>query len=218
MLGPTVLAAARSMRENVDVGGELAARISYIAWANLAVWCITLAVIAWHSQTSSRQVPAGTLLWRGERRRWLTTYAAGIGCSSAAVLLQRSPLEQYVGGVFLVAAVLATGQGAILLRWAVRSSRHTYRTEAILCEVRSGVGRAGIRLWERYVVIADTHAKLDETGAEVSHEAEDETQIHVMHRGERRLGAPLMLHFEGRWQQTGPLEAGGVEVVRALGR
>jgi hypothetical protein len=158
------------------------------------------------------------LLWLGEKRRWSITCAVGIGGSSAAVLLQQSPLEQYVGGVFLVASALSTGEGAILLRWAVKSSKHTYRTEAVLCEVRSGVDRAGIRLWERYVVIADTHAKLDETGSEVSHEAEEESHIHIMHRGERRLGAPLMLHFEGRWQQTNPLEAGGVAVVRNLGR
>lgn len=220
MINPTTRIIARTLGKDaevgVDVGANLATSISYIAGANVIMWCVTLAVLAWHSQASSRQVPVGTLLWRGEKRRWSITCAVGIGCASAAMLLQQSPLEQYVGGVFLVASVLATGQGAILLRWAVKSSKHTYRTEAVLCEVRSGVGRAGVRLWERYVVIADTHAKLEETASEVSHEAEDEQHIQVMHRGERRLGTPLMLYFEGRWQQTSPLEAGGVEVVRNL--
>jgi len=215
---PAMISAAANASRSAGEGGNLATSISIIAGANLLLWCATLAVLAWQSQASGRHVPVGALLWLGEKRRGLITCAAGVGGSIAAVLLQRSPLEQYVGGVFLVAAALSTGEGAILLRWAVKSSKHTYRAEATLCEVRSGVGRGGIRLWERYVVIADTHAKLDETGSEVQHEGEAEARIRIMHRGERRLGTPVMLHFEGRWQQTNPLEAGGVEVVRTLGR
>jgi hypothetical protein len=62
------------------------------------------------------------------------------------------------------------------------------------------------------------NAALHKTQHPSRREAENEQHINIMHRGERRLGTPWMLYFEGRWQQTSPLEAGGIDVVRTLGR
>lgn len=197
---------------------RLAAIVLYSAVANLILWGATLAGLAWRSQSKPPRVTPWYLLWYWEKRRWCVTSVMGIGCSITVVLLQQGIIEKYVGGVFLCGALLSTGQGIILLRWAVGTSRHTYKTEAVLCEVRSGVDRNGVGLWERYVVIGGAHAVIDETGSRVPHEAADEQQVTVMYRGELLTGGPVMLYFEGRWLQTRPLEPGGVEHVRTLGR
>jgi len=184
----------------------------------LALWLAWGGWLAWDGQKTGRKCPAGLLLWRFERKRIAVTFVAGVLSSFVLMVLGDTPLETGVSAIFLVAALLGVGQGAILWRWALEGSKQTFREEAVLCEVRSGISSRGERLWERYLVFGEVHAKLDEPGALTAGEAWEMAAVEVMYKKELQPGEAALVHFEGRWQTTGDVERGSASYVMRLGR
>jgi len=184
----------------------------------LALWLVWGGWLVWDGQKEGRRCPAGLLLWRFERKRIAVTFVAGVVSSFVLSGSGDTPIEAGVSAIFLVATLLAVGQGAILWRWALEGSKQTFREEAVLCEVRSGISSRGEWLWERYLVFGEVHAKLEEPGALTAGEAWEKAAVEVMYKREIRPGETALVYFEGRWQTTGKVERGAVSHVMRLGR